>query len=167
MNEQCLFSCVWNMATCVTDKSLFRDPESICKVPCANAMRSFTWEVDGAPLVSVPSPYAPQCSMYHLSLILHGSPNPTEWERQIRQIPYEKKHHGRDTFEVWWQKWGQSWSRNRKLWKEQRNNLLEIVSTVSAGGDTSQNFSHRQLHRISCAFYRCCCMTVVTRWMMP
>lgn len=60
---------------------------------------------------------------------------------------------------MWWQKWDQLWSRNRELWKEQGNQLLEllkIVSTGTAGSDTSQNFSHRQLHGNSSAFYRCC-----------
>lgn len=148
MNEQCLFSCVWNMAICITDKSLFRDPGSICKLPCANATRSFTWEVDGSSLVSVPLPVC--------STVFHGSPkphaNPTEWERQIRQIWYEKstmegmclKCDGKS--EV-------SRGQGTELWKEQENQLLEIVSTVTG---TSQNFNHRQIQGISYAFYRYC-----------
>lgn len=128
-------------------------------LPYASVMRSFTWEVDGAPLASVPSPYAPQCSVYHLNLILQCSMHHLillNGKGKSGKYHMKKKYHGRDTFKVWWQKWGHLWSRNRKLWKEQRNNLLEIVSTVTLGWGTSQNFSHRQLHGISCAFYRCC-----------
>lgn len=67
-----------------------------------------------------------------------------------------KKHHGRDVFKVWLQKWRQLWSRNRELWKEQENQLLEIVWTMTVGSGTSQNFGHRQIQGISYAFYRYC-----------
>lgn len=64
------------MAICISDKSLFRDPESICNAPCGNAVRSFTREVDGAPLVSIPLPFCSTVDHINLmQILLNGKAN--------------------------------------------------------------------------------------------
>lgn len=125
--------CMWNMAICVADKSLFRDPESILQGATCQCNEIFhlgsRWCFFGE-CSSVRSTALPVSPKSHA--------NPTEWERGIIQATSTwKKHHGVDLFKVWWLNWGQLWSdcaRNRGIsfWELSQKWLQDLLQVIGS-----------------------------------